>query len=154
MQKNDHIGEELPHLIEGGSAVDDRGTVAFVNGFDFEGVRRFYTVTNHKAGFVRAWHAHRREAKYVAVLGGAAIVGAVRIDDWEQPSRDLEVLRYVLSSEKPTVLYVPSGYANGFMTLTDNALMIFYSTATLEESQDDDVRYDSRYWDIWDVIER
>ena len=64
-----------PRVFEGGLSVDDRGAVGFVNDFAFEGVRRFYTVSNHAAGFVRAWHAHRREAKYVTVLRGAAVVG-------------------------------------------------------------------------------
>lgn len=146
-------GDE-PRLIEGGLGVDDRGTVSFVNGFGFEGVRRFYAVANHRAGFVRAWHAHRREAKYVTVLRGAAVVGAVRIDDWERPSRDLPVARFVLSASKPAVLYIPAGHANGFMSLTDDALLVFFSTATLDESRGDDVRYDARHWDVWNVVER
>ncbi len=141
-------------LIEGGLAVDDRGSVSFVNDFDFAGVKRFYMVTNHRAGFVRAWHAHRREAKYVAVLQGAAIIGAVEIDNWDTPSRESKVYRYVLSARKPAVLYIPAGYANGFMSLTEDALLIFFSTASVEESRGDDVRYDARYWDIWQVIER
>jgi len=144
----------VPRLIEGGLAVDDRGVVGFVNGFDFAGVKRFYTVTNHRAGFVRAWHAHRHEAKYVTVLRGSAIVGAVKIDDWENPSRDSKVYRYVLSAHKPSVVYIPAGYANGFMSLTEEALVVFFSTATFEESRGDDVRYDARYWDIWNVVER
>jgi dTDP-4-dehydrorhamnose 3,5-epimerase len=52
------------------------------------------------------------------------------------------------------VFYIPAGYANGFMPLTEDALLVLFSTATLEESRGDDVRYDSRYWDIWEVIER
>ena len=142
------------HLMEGGLAVDDRGEVAFVNGFHFEGVKRFYLVSNHRAGFVRAWHAHRREAKYVMVVQGAAIVAAVAIDDWEHPSRDAQVHRYVLSAQKPAVLYIPAGYANGFMSLTADTKLMFFSTSTLEESRGDDVRYDARYWDAWQVIER
>jgi len=143
-----------PKLLNGGLAVDDRGQVAFVNDFDFAGVKRFYTVTNHRQNFVRAWHAHRRETKYVTVLRGAAIIGAVAIDDWEQPSKNAPVARHVLSAAKPAVLFIPAGYANGFMSLTEDALLEFFSTSTLEESQGDDVRYDARYWDIWDAIER
>jgi len=145
--------EEL-RLIEGGIAVDDRGTVSFVNDFNFAGVKRSYTVTNHKAGFVRAWHAHRHEAKYVTAVRGSAIVGAVKIDNWEKPSKDAPVNRYVLSDKKPSVLYIPAGYANGFMPLTRDAILVFYSTATVEESRNDDIRYPARYWDIWQVIER
>jgi dTDP-4-dehydrorhamnose 3,5-epimerase-like enzyme len=143
-----------PRLLTGGLAVDDRGEVGFVNDFDFAGVKRFYTVSNHGAGFVRAWHAHRHEAKYVMVMQGAAVVGAVAIDDWENPARDAPVERHVLSSHKPSILYIPAGYANGFMSLTDDTKLIFFSTSSLAESKDDDVRYDSRYWDIWTVVER
>lgn len=143
-----------PKLLPGGLAVDDRGEVGFVNDFNFDGVKRFYTVKNHRQGFVRAWHAHRREAKYITVLEGTALVGAVAIDDWEIPSKDADVHRFVLSAKKPSVLFIPSGYANGFMSLTANARLIFFSTSSMEESQGDDVRYDARYWDIWNVIER
>ena len=141
-------------LLEGGLAVDDRGSVAFVNAFDFEGVKRFYVVANHGQGFVRAWHAHRREAKYVTVVSGAAVVAAVQIDDWERPSRGAEVHRFVLTAAKPSVLFIPPGHANGFMSLTEDAKLVFFSTSTVEESRDDDIRYDARYWDVWTVEER
>jgi dTDP-4-dehydrorhamnose 3,5-epimerase-like enzyme len=141
-------------LLSGGLGVDDRGEVGFVNDFDFRGVKRFYTVSNHRQGFVRAWHAHRHEAKYVSVVQGAALVGAVQIDNWDTPSPTAEVSRHVLSAHKPSVLYIPSGYANGFMSLTHDTKLIFFSTSTLAESQGDDVRYDARHWDIWQVVER
>ena len=144
----------VPYIIEGGLAVDDRGDLAFVNDFHFEGVKRFYMVSNHRAGFVRAWHAHRHEAKYVIAVQGAAIVAAVAIDNWEHPSKNAQVHRYVLSAQKPAVLYIPAGYGNGFMSLTTDTKLTFFSTATLEESRNDDVRYDSRYWDAWQVVER
>lgn len=145
---------EEPRLIKGGIAVDDRGKITFVNDFRFDGIKRFYTVSNHVRGFVRAWHAHRFEAKYVVAVMGAAVVGAVAIDDWGKPSKDSLVHRFILSPEKPSVLYIPPGYANGFMSLTDDTKLIFFSTSTLEESRNDDIRYDSRYWDIWSDDER
>lgn len=143
-----------PVLIAGGLAVDDRGELAFVNDFHFEGVKRFYSVSNHRAGFIRAWHGHKREAKYVTAVSGAALVGAVRIDNWEQPSRELPVDRFVLSAHRPAVLYIPAGYANGFMSLSADLKLVFFSTSGLDESQGDDFRFDSRYWDIWQVVER
>jgi dTDP-4-dehydrorhamnose 3,5-epimerase-like enzyme len=143
-----------PQLIEGGLSVDDRGEVAFVNEFNFEGIQRFYAVSNHAAGFVRAWHAHRHESKYVMVVQGAAVVGAVLVDDWEKPSRGAKVHRYVLSAAKPAVLYIPPGYANGFMSLTADTKLLFFSTSTVAESKEDDVRFEARYWDPWEVTER
>ena len=145
---------EVPKLIEGLQGVDDRGTVSFVNDFSFQSVKRFYVVENHTAGFVRAWHAHRLESKWVTVVQGAALVAAVRVDNWESPSKKMMPTRQVMAAQRPAVLYIPPGYANGFMSLTPNAKVMFFSTATVEESQADDFRYDSRWWDPWQVVER
>jgi len=51
-------------------------------------------------------------------------------------------------------LYIPAGFANGFMSLTSDTQIIFFSTSTIDESKGDDFRFDARYWDIWEVIER
>ena len=64
------------------------------------------------------------------------------------------VERFVLSAKKPSVLFIPPGYANGFMSLTDDLKLMFFSTSTLEESLGDDIRFDSRLWDVWQVPER
>lgn len=141
-------------LIKGGLAVDDRGTVSFVNDFSFENVKRFYAVENHKAGFIRAWHGHKKESKYVLVDKGSAMICAVKIDNWENPSQDLKIERFVLSENSPSILYIPKGFANGFMSLTEDTKLIFYSTSILEDSLGDDYRYDSRYWDPWTIEER
>lgn len=143
-----------PRLIRGALIADDRGELAFVNDFDFAEVKRFYVVANHSAGFVRAWHAHRREAKYVTVVQGTMLIACVLIDDWEKPSPDLPVQRFVLSAKTPAVLFIPAGYANGNMSLTADAKAIFFSTSSLEESEGDDIRYDARLWDPWRVEER
>jgi len=143
-----------PRLFEGGLIVDDRGELGFVNDFDFANVKRFYWVTTHRIGFVRAWHFHRREAKYFTVVQGVALVAAVKVEHPKRPSKKSRVWRYILSSKKPSVLYIPPGYANGFMSLTKDTRLIVFSTSSLEESQHDDVRYPARYWDIWTVPER
>ncbi len=145
---------DKPYKIEGNICIDDRGKVSFVNGFHFDGVKRFYTISNHRRGFVRAWHAHRIEAKYVTVLQGAALVAAVQIDDWLQPNRHTEVDKWVLCGERPAVVFIPAGYANGFMSLTDDALIGFFSCASLEDSLRDDMRYSARYWNPWQIVER
>lgn len=154
MQNEFHKELRCPVMIEGGLAVDDRGELGFVNEFDMQAVRRFYTVCNHRAGLVRAWHAHKQEAKIVTVTAGAAIVAAVSIDDWDNPSKDLSVYRYVLSANRPAVVCLPQGHANGFMTLTEDTKLLFFSTASLEESQGDDFRYDAYYWNPWVIVER
>lgn len=148
------LGPDKTVMMIGALAVDDRGEVGFVNDFCLQEVKRFYTVSNHRSNFVRAWHGHKREGKYVTAIVGAAIVGAVKIDNWKNPSKDLPVERFTLSARKPSVLFIPPGFANGFMSLTDDLKLMFFSTSTLEESADDDIRFDSRLWDIWQVKER
>lgn len=145
---------ERPRLIDGAMFVDDRGFVGAVNAFDLAGLRRFYVVGNHAAGFVRAWHAHRRERKYVTVVAGTALVCTVKIDDWERPARDLAIERHVMLAARPAVLGIPGGYAHGTMTLTADTRLVFFSDCSLEESLQDDVRYEARYWDPWTVRER
>ena len=145
---------DAPAVLKGGLAVDDRGSVGFVNDFDMAVVRRFYSVSNHHRGFVRAWHGHRREGKFVTAVHGSALVCAVRVDDWDNPSPDLPISRFVISAQAPSVIAIPPGYANGFMSLTEQSTLMFFSDKVLQESLDDDVRFDSRLWDPWHVEER
>lgn len=137
-----------PRLIEGACSIDPRGKVSFCNGFDFDNVKRFYMVENSQVGLVRAWHAHKHETKYIMLLKGEAIIGAVKVSNWEKPSVEAQVHRYLMNAEKPSVLYIPPGYANGFITLTKDAQLIIFSTSTLEESKNDDFRFNPRYWDL------
>lgn len=140
---------DIPYLLKGDVIKDNRGSVSFVNEFNFPKIKRFYVVDNCTIGFVRAWHGHRHEAKYVFVLSGKALIGAVKIDNWRYPSKETKVHNFLLSFEKPAVLYIPKGYANGFKSLTNDTKLIFFSTSTLEQSKKDDIRFDVKYWDIW-----
>ncbi|SRR5258708_37328573 len=143
-------------IIEGGLAFDDRGTLAFVNGFDFAGVKRFYKVTNHSTEVIRAWHGHLKEGKYVYVARGAIILGAVRLEDVKSPSKQTPVQRFVLSDQKPVVVFIPPGHANGFRCLVPDTHIMFFSTSTLDESKGDDYRFAADYWGahIWNVENR
>ena len=71
---------DVTKLMLGGIAVDDRGSVRFVNDFNFENVKRFYQVENHRQGFIRAWHGHKKEGKYVYVATGTALIGVVNME--------------------------------------------------------------------------
>jgi len=149
-----------PKVISGGIATDDRGSVTFVNDFDFAGVKRFYQVQNHRRGFIRAWHGHENEAKYVYVPYGSALIGAIPIPNFvymDEIGGDVEIIpgdkrpeKFILSSKSPKVLYIPEGYANGFMSLEENTIVQFFSTSTLEESLGDDKRFDYDKWNIWE----
>ena len=143
-----------PILIKGGLSVDDRGSVSFVNDFNFSDVKRFYMIQNHVQGFVRAWHGHKKVAKYFYVVNGDAMVCGVQIDDWIKPSKELKISKFILSSRTPSILYLPAGYANGLMSLSPNTKVMVFSVNTLQDSLGDDIRFEARYWNPWVIEER
>jgi dTDP-4-dehydrorhamnose 3,5-epimerase-like enzyme len=145
-----------PTLIPGGLAVDDRGQLTFANAFSFERIRRFYMVENFSTDVVRAFHGHLKEDKFVFVLSGSAIVAVVHLDDPQRPNRQAKPHRFVLSCRQPQVLHIPAEHANGFRPLESGTKIIFFSTATLEESASDDYRFPHDYWgaNVWNVEHR
>ena len=140
-----------PTLITGGKSIDDRGTVSFFNEIDLSIWKRFYIVSNHSLGFIRAWHGHKREHKMVIPLEGSSLVAAVKIDDWVKPSIHEIPEKFILSTDSPKALFIPKGFANGFKTLTPDAKLLFLSSFTLEESSADDYRFDWNLWNPWGV---
>lgn len=147
---------EDPGILYGGIAVDDRGTLSFVNDFAFAGIKRFYQVGNFSTDVIRAFHGHKKETKFVLVVKGSAIVAAVEFDDDAHPSKEKKIHRFVLSDKKPGILRIPAGYANGFKPLEEDTRIIFFSSSTLEESKGDDFRFPFDYWgkDIWETENR
>lgn len=146
--------------ITGAVATDDRGSVRFVNEFDFANVKRFYQVQNHKQGFIRAWHAHEREAKYVYAAAGSALIGAVplshmlEIKNGAQPDFESKIFKTIISANKPQIVYIPPGYANGFKSLEKNTILQFFSTSSLDDSLGDDIRFDYDTVNIWEDLYR
>lgn len=147
-----------PYLIKGGIAVDDRGTVTFCNAFDMTEVKRFYMLENHEIGFVRAWHGHLEEAKWITVLSGAAIVAVAPMKDERSAITVGHVWglggprRYILYADG-SVLFVPPGYANGHKNLVAGTKVMHFSNKRLEEA--DDYRFDWRiYGNVWEVEQR
>jgi dTDP-4-dehydrorhamnose 3,5-epimerase-like enzyme len=120
-------------LFNGGIFVDDRGSLRFVNEFNFEGVKRFYQVENHERGFIRAWHGHKKEGKYVYIVRGSAWIGIVNMETFNNE-------RYILTDKLPKILFIPPGNYNGFQTLEEGTILLFFTTSTIEESKGDDIR--------------
>lgn len=140
---------KFPKLITGGFSADDRGFVNFNNNFVFNKIKRFYIVENHRSGFIRAWHAHKREEKFVLCLSGSAMVSAVKINNFKAPDKKAKIFSFILTSRSSSILYIPKAYANGFKTLTKDAKLMFFSSSTLKQSIKDDFRYKFDYWNPW-----
>ena len=144
----------IPTLIPGGISTDDRGYLSFLNGFALQEFKRFYTVSNHSQGFIRAWHGHLLESKVFFILRGSVLACAVKMTDTKSPSKSEEMSRVVLTSATPAAFYIPAGYANGLMSLTADAHLLVFSNTTLSESSGDDYRFPYDYWNPWEVVPR
>ena len=136
---------EKPEIIEGNIAIDDRGNLRFCNDFNFaeKGIKRFYQVENIDKNIIRAFHAHIHEKKYVFVPKGCFKIICVKLNEDGGMGTTPEI--FILSDKKPSILYIPKGYANGFKALKESGMIQFFSTSTLEESKGDDYRID---WNI------
>lgn len=143
---------ETFNFLPGGRSVDHRGQVSYVNDFPFSAYKRFYVIENREVGYVRAWHGHKVESKAYFLISGSAMVGAVKIDSWDSPSPDCEVQTKILDSNSPGTLFIPAGYANGFMSLEPNTKVLLFSDFSLEESLEDDIRFDPYLWDPWTAV--
>ena len=64
---------------------------------------------------------------------GSAWIGAIDMESGETH-------KVVLSDKSPKILYIPPGYYNGFQTLEEGTILLFFSTVTMEEGQGDDFR--------------
>ena len=135
-------------IINGGTHTDIRGTVTFVNDFDFKGVDRFYTIRAHRAYEARGWRGHQIEQKWFTVVKGTILLAAVKPDDWTHPATDLPVERFVLSETKPSILHVPVGYATGSMALTDDAILIIFSSGNIKDTAKDEFVFPLDTWSV------
>ena len=141
-------------LIDADISIDDRGELIFCNNFDMKKVKRFYHISNFSTPFVRAWHGHKIENKYIMITKGSALVAAVQVDDWKKPSKSLNITTFLMNDKKPKLLFIPGGYAHGYKTLLPDTRLVIFSTATLKESLKDDYRYEAYYWNPWKIKER
>src|SRR6056297_2729569 len=119
--------KEKPRLILGGNYRDNRGQLEFFNQFDMSSVKRIYFTTHFNTDVIRAWQGHSIESRWFLCVKGSFLIKLVAIDDWENPSNDLKVQEYKLSEYNQEVLYVPSGFANGFKALDEHSKLMVLS---------------------------
>ena len=139
---------DKPKFFKRGESSDFRGSLEYYNDLSISSFKRFYIVNNPTKGTVRAWHGHKVEEKWISVEDGEFLVCAVKIEDFENPSKDEEVFKFNMTPDSG-ILYIPKNYANGAMNLTENNTVRYYSSLPLEESIIDDYRFESNFWNPW-----
>ena len=144
----------IPKIIEGNRIFDNRGSVQFNNDLKFQKIKRFYVVHNYSKNFVRAWHGHLKEEKYISCTKGTFQISAVQLDKIKKPGKKNKIFSFIVNENDNKFVHIPKGYANGTMSFEDNSKLLIFSTSDLNESINDDYRYESTYWDPWTIHER
>ncbi|MFD2598069.1 hypothetical protein ACFSQ3_03810 [Sphingobacterium corticis] len=133
-------------FTEGGIAQDTRGQIRFVNDFDMTAVKRFYLIKNADTEIIRGWRGHAIEQRWFYVLSGKFIVHLVKIDDWDEPSMDLEIISLELIASQSKVLHVPQGYATAFRAEDEHAELLVFADHDIEHAVMDDHTWPISYF--------
>src|SRR5687768_1775176 len=108
---------------------------------------------SHKKGTLRGLHyqvAPHEEAKFIRCTRGAVHDVIVDLRDGS-PTRG-QWFGAELTADEHTMIYVPEGFAHGYLTLTDNAELYYLTTATYAAAAARGVRYDDPAFGIeWPV---
>lgn len=136
-----------PQLIEGNYHSDQRGTLYYNNDFDASLIKRIYIIENENLGFKRGWQGHQIEQRWFSAVSGKFEIQLIKIDNWENPSKKLEIFTYLIDSEKLNVIHVPSGYISSIKSLEFNSKLLVMADYLLGEIKDE-YRYDIEYFKI------
>jgi hypothetical protein len=126
-----------PELIIGDRYADFRGMLRFNNNFDSSLVKRIYIIENIDTLFIRGWQGHKIEQRWFAAMQGVFKIQLIEIDDWECPSKNLEINSYVIDSEKMDILHVPNGYISSIQSLSIGSKLLAMSDYRLNEIKDE-----------------
>ena len=135
-------------MIEGGLHVDNRGSLAFFNGFAFAGVQRFYVIRPGRPHAVRGWAGHQRDRKWFTAVEGTIAVAVVGPGDWQSLDAHVPVSRFVLSAAKPQILAVPPRHATAIVGISPQSALMVFSTGTVDEAPSDTYRFPPDFWEI------
>ncbi len=136
-----------PKLITGNRHSDQRGILLYNNDFDASLVKRIYIIENENLEFKRGWQGHQIEQRWFSAVSGKFEIQLIKIDNWENPSKDLEIFTYIIDSEKLNVIHVPSGYISSIQSLELNSKLLVMADYLLGENKDE-YRYNIEYFKI------
>lgn len=128
---------EMPKIFEGGKYSDERGSLFFNNDFNLSEIKRMYCIENNDIDFIRGWTGHQVEQRWFSALQGRFTIKLIKIDNWETPSNNSEVLSFELFSENLNVLHVPKGYVSAIQSKEKGSKLMVMADYFLGEINDD-----------------
>lgn len=138
---------ELPKIIKGNSFTDIRGTIYFNNSFDTREIKRMYIIQNSSVNIIRGWQGHKVEQRWFSALQGEFEIHLIEVDNWETPSKDLQSIKYNLSSDKMNILRVPPGFISSIRSKEPASKLLAMSNYGIGEIKDE-YRYEINYFNL------
>ncbi len=78
------------------------------------------------------------EQRWFYVLSGSFELSLVKIDDWDNPSKDLKIDKEILKAEDQQVVHVPVGYGTAFKALEEGSELLVFADYGIENAKNDD----------------
>ncbi len=132
-----------PHVFE-----DERGY--FIKDFEYtfyqnNGLPTKFLETNEsksKKGTIRGLHfqQHFSQGKLIRVVKGAVFDVAVDLR-FNSPTYG-QWMGFILSEENKNILYIPEGFAHGFLALEENSIFSYKCTNKYAPEHDSGIRFD------------
>lgn len=126
-----------PQIIKGHRHIDNRGNLTFNNDFSMLPIKRVYTIENNSVDFVRGWQGHRIEQRWFSAVTGSFRICLIQIEDWQNPSKDLPIVEFILNAENLDILHVPSGFVSAIRALEDHSKLLLFADYELNELKDE-----------------
>ena len=128
---------QVPKIIKGGCFSDERGRLTFNNDFNALEIKRFYSIENRNAEFIRGWQGHKIEQRWFSAILGSFKISLIKIDDWNNPNKSSDLLEFELYHTNLDVLHVPNGYISAIQSLEENSKLLVFSDYSLGETKDE-----------------
>jgi hypothetical protein len=135
-----------PKIISGKNHKDNRGTLRFNNDFDASKIKRIYFIENENTSIIRAWQGHQIESRWFSVIKGTFKIQLIAIDNWENPSKNLNKITFIINENQFDVLQIPPGHVSSIQAIELNSKLLVMADYSLNEIKDE-YRFPSDYFE-------
>ena len=136
-----------PKIIKGKSYTDQRGILNYNNLFNASAIKRIYIIENSSTKIFRGWQGHKIEQRWFTAISGSFEIQLILIDNWNNPSADLERITFELTNETLDVLHITSGYISSIQSFANNSKLLIMSDYELNEVKDE-YRFNPNYFTL------
>lgn len=136
-----------PKIISGDNFTDNRGTLRFNNDFDASKIKRIYFIENENTSFIRAWQGHQIESRWFSVIKGTFKIQLIAIDNWENPSKNLNKITFIINENQFDVLEIPQGYVSSIQAIELNSKLLVMADYSFNEIKDE-YRFSPDYFEL------